>query len=103
MTALPPSTVPPKLRRAHVVPLDYQRVFAAGERIVVIDKRTRVQRLQGTRDTVVSRIDRNENNPDTAARRSADADTSQHPTAIGSNQIQTTTRRKTERRPDGSQ
>lgn len=43
-----------KLRRAHVVPRGYQRLFADGERILVTDTRTKIGRVQGTRDTFVS-------------------------------------------------
>lgn len=43
-----------KLRRPHVVPAGYQRNFADGERIKVVDKATKTERCIGVRDNFVS-------------------------------------------------
>jgi hypothetical protein len=42
-----------KLRRQHVVPRGYQRNFADGERISIVDKKTLEVRTVGTRDNFV--------------------------------------------------
>ena len=44
-----------KLRRPHVVPRGYLRNFAAGDIVRVVEKSSRTQRLQGTKDTFVQR------------------------------------------------
>jgi hypothetical protein len=41
-------------RRAHVVPRGFQRYFAEGEQITLVDKRNRTGRLVGTKDAFVS-------------------------------------------------
>ncbi|MDP1795052.1 MAG: DUF4238 domain-containing protein [Acidimicrobiales bacterium] len=43
-----------KLRRPHVVPCGYQRNFALGKRILVIDKAAMTDRLVGVRDNFVA-------------------------------------------------
>ena len=43
-----------KLRRPHVVPAGYQRNFADGERIKIIEKATKNERTVGVRDNFVA-------------------------------------------------